>query len=402
MSINKPQIRFPDFSQALQSCKLEEVCTKIGDGLHGTPKYVEGTGIYFINGNNLKNGKIEVTPATKEVSIRESKKNYKALDSNSILISINGTIGSIARYLNENIMLGKSVGYFNFSGHSQYFFHLLQSSKVQRHFKSQLTGTTIKNLSLKTLRETQIHIPTLAEQQKIASFLTAVDTKIELLRIKKEKLEQYKKGVMQKIFNQEIRFKDENGNDYPDWEEKKLGEVSNYFDGTHQTPKYVKKGIPFYSVEHVSANQFVKTKYISEEVFSKESKRVVLEKGDILMTRIGSIGKSKYIDWEVTASFYVSLALIKVHELLNAKFLNQFIKSRFFQRQLWKRTIHVAFPQKINLGEIGNCLVLCPCPEEQIKIAQYLTSLDQKLELVSTLIEKTETFKKGLLQKMFV
>ena len=86
---------------------------------------------------------------------------------------------------------------------------------------------------------------------------------------------------MQKIFSQELRFKDAKGNDYPDWEEKKLGDFLKYYDGTHQTPKYVEKGVPFYSVEHITANQFVKTKYISEEVFYKENKRVKLEKGDI-------------------------------------------------------------------------------------------------------------------------
>ena len=89
------------------------------------------------------------------------------------------------------------------------------------------------------------------------------------------------------------------------WQEMKLGDVSRIFDGTHQTPEYTKSGIPFYSVEHVTANDFSDTKYISEEVFKKESERISIEKGDILMTRIGDVGTARHINWDVRASFRI-------------------------------------------------------------------------------------------------
>jgi type I restriction enzyme S subunit len=148
------------------------------------------------------------------------------------------------------------------------------------------------------------------------------------------------------IFSQKLRFKDDNGNEFPNWEIKKLKDVSKIYDGTHQTPNYVDNGIPFYSVEQVTANQFDNTKYISEEVYEKENKRVKLQRGDILMTRIGSVGVAKYINWDVNASFYVSLALIKKSNKVNNEYLSHFINSLFFQSELWKRTIHVAFPKK--------------------------------------------------------
>jgi len=138
-------------------------------------------------------------------------------------------------------------------------------------------------------------IPKLPEQEKIASFLSSADKKIENLKSQKKNLEKYKKGVMQKIFSGKIRFQDENGEKFAEWEEKRLGEVCKYYDGTHQTPKYVKSGIPFFSVEHLTSDNFTKTKFISESVFNKENKRVKLEKEDILMTRIGDIGTSKLI-----------------------------------------------------------------------------------------------------------
>lgn len=248
----------------------------------------------------------------------------------------------------------------------------------------------------------KIFVPCVVEQKKITLFLNTLDKKIEQLKQKKAYLDEYKKGIMQKIFAQELRFYDEDGNEFPDWEKKKLSQVAKIYDGTHQTPNYLESGIPFYSVEHVTANNFDTTKFVSEEVFDKENKRVKLEKGDILMTRIGDIGTSRLIDWDVNASFYVSLALIKQSDKIISKYLNQYISTREFQSELWKRTIHVAFPQKINLGEIGECLVMIPYFKEQEKIATFLSTIDDKISRTIAQIDHTQKYKKGILQKMFV
>ena len=245
--------------------------------------------------------------------------------------------------------------------------------------------------------------PKVPEQQKIAAFLTAVDGRIEQLSRKRALLEEYKKGVMQQLFTQTLRFQDDHGHDFPDWEEKKLSEIASIFDGTHSTPEYTKTGIPFYSVEHVTNGQYTKTKFISEEVFEKENKRVRLERGDILMTRIGDIGTSVHINWDVKASFYVSLALIKPRKALAvSEYVHQAIGSRDFQRELWQRTIHSAFPIKINLGEIGECKIRLPSLPEQTKIAGFLSALDGKIGAVGEQMRQTQAWKKGLLQQMFV
>jgi type I restriction enzyme, S subunit len=247
-------------------------------------------------------------------------------------------------------------------------------------------------------------LPTeLDEQQKIAAFLTAVDGQIEQLSRKKALLEEYKKGVMQQLFTQTLRFQDDHGHDFPDWEEMKLSEIASIFDGTHSTPEYTKTGIPFYSVEHVTNGQYTKTKFISEEVFEKENKRVRLERGDILMTRIGDIGTSVHIDWDVKASFYVSLALIKLRKAMaDSEYVHQAIGSRDFQRELWQRTIHSAFPIKINLGEIGECKLRLPSLPEQTKIAGILSAMDGKIAAVGEQMRQTQAWKKGLLQQLFV
>ncbi|WP_180105722.1 MULTISPECIES: restriction endonuclease subunit S [unclassified Acinetobacter] len=259
-----------------------------------------------------------------------------------------------------------------------------------------------KTLGQSNFAELKIDLPTAEEQTKIASFLSVVDERIGQLSQKHELLSQYKQGMMQKLFSQQIRFKADDGSEFGECKNYQLKDIADVYDGTHQTPNYVEQGVPFYSVEHVTANDFSNTKFIAEDVYQSELKRVSLQKGDILMTRIGDIGTSRLIDWDVRASFYVSLALIKIKHGDNSSFIDQYIKSQNFQRELHERTIHVAFPKKINLGEIGFCMIQLPCLEEQTKIADFLSAIDQKIETVAQQIEQVKQWKKGLLQQMFV
>ncbi|RXG24296.1 restriction endonuclease subunit S [Leeuwenhoekiella aequorea] len=393
-----PKLRFPEFKDDWKEESFRNL-TKINQGLQipiSERLTKEQNGSYFYITNEFLRANSE-------------KKYYIKNPSKSVICSEEDIL--MTRTGNTGTVVTNVSGAFHNN-----FFKIAYSKKLIKSFLYyyliltntqnlilRLAGTsTIPDLNHSDFYRIKIQYPFLAEQQKIASFLTAVDTKINQLTKKKELLDQYKKGVMQKLFSQEIRFKDENGNDFPEWEEKRLSKITKYYDGTHQTPNYVSRGIPFYSVEHVTANQFEQTKYISKEVFDKENKRVKLEKGDILMTRIGNVGKAKYIDWDVKGSFYVSLALIKQGSSFSSKYLAQYINAEPFQRELWKRIIHVAFPIKINLGEIGNCLVKLPCIEEQTRIANFLSAIDDKIEAVNTQIDKTTTFKRGLLQHMFV
>ncbi|OVE68235.1 hypothetical protein CCS79_09980 [Clostridium diolis] len=258
-----------------------------------------------------------------------------------------------------------------------------------------------KTLGQKEFDNLNIILPEVEEQKKIAVFLSILDIRIEKQQGKVEALEEYKKGIMQKIFSHEIRFKDANGQEYPEWEEKKLGEISDIYDGTHQTPTYVDEGIKFLSVENI--NDFdASNKYISEKVYEHDFK-IKPQKDDILMTRIGNIGTSNIIEENNKYAFYVSLALIRCNnKILSPKFINQYINSEQFQHELHIRTIHVAFPKKINLGEIGECLVLLPSLLEQNKIANCLSRMGIKLKKEKGKLEQLKEWKKGLLQQMFV
>lgn len=254
--------------------------------------------------------------------------------------------------------------------------YLLKHPWVSNELKKMATGSKVYGVSKTNIAKLEVVLPPLHEQQKIAAILSKwdelIETQTQLITTK----EKQKTSLMQKLLTGEVRFpgfEDE-------WKILPIGKLTKIYDGTHSTPTYTKFGIPFYSVESLTQDDFTNTKFISEEVFEKENKRVKLERGDILMTRIGDIGTAKMLSWDVKASFYVSLALIKKSEKFNSKYLEQYIGSNLFQSELHKRTIHVAFPKKINLGEISDCLVKLPSIKEQEKIAEVLNSCDEEIK----------------------
>jgi type I restriction enzyme S subunit len=199
-----PRLRFPEFEGDGEwvENKLEKLTEKIGDGIHMTPKYDDSGNYFFINGNNLLNGKIYVDEKTKKVSQQEYMKHKKELKETTVLLSINGTIGNVAFCNNKGVILGKSVCHItpNHELSSLFLYYTLQSPKITRYFLSELTGTTIKNLSLRTIRETILSLPTIKEQKKIAHCLSAVVDLTTAQAEKIEQLQQHKKGLMQGLF----------------------------------------------------------------------------------------------------------------------------------------------------------------------------------------------------------
>lgn len=151
--------------------RLEEIISILGDGLHGTPNYTTNGDYYFINGNNLINGKIEMKESTKRVTIDEYNKHKKVLTNNTIFVSINGTLGNLAFYEGEKIILGKSACYFNlFDQINKYYIGIfIKSSYFLKYAVEMASETTIKNVSLKAMRLLPIPLPPLSEQQRIVA-----------------------------------------------------------------------------------------------------------------------------------------------------------------------------------------------------------------------------------------
>jgi type I restriction enzyme S subunit len=186
------------------------------------------------------------------------------------------------------------------------------------------------------------------------------------------------------------------------WQTKTLGDLCySITDGTHYTPKYADDGIPFYSVENVTADNFVSTKFITAEEHSKLIKRCKPEKGDILLTRIGSLGDTKLIDWDVNASIYVSLALLKPNnEVVLPAYLYAYTKSRQFVMDVEKRSLVNATPKKINMGDIAGIPIMLPPPPEQEAIATALSDVDELITKLDQFITKKYYLKQAVMQQL--
>ena len=190
--------------------ELKELTTVLGDGLHGTPKYTVDGEYYFINGNNLDDGKIIFKENTKRVNTDEYNKYKKKLDETTILVSINGTLGNVAFYDGEKIILGKSACYFNIkkSVDKKFIKYVLSSPYFLKYAHREATGATIKNVSLKSMREFRVPFPPLKEQQAIVRQLDALRTETQKLEAVYQKkiadLEELKKSILQKAFAGEL------------------------------------------------------------------------------------------------------------------------------------------------------------------------------------------------------
>ena len=190
-------------------CRLGEISSELGDGIHGTPEYDVNGDYYFVNGNNLCNGKIIIKDDTKRVSQIEYNKYKKNLNQNTILVSINGTLGNIAFYNKENIILGKSACYFNLfeKQFKDFMFFLLSSEYFKKYASENATGSTIKNVSLKTMRDFLVPLPTLNEQKKIVSAIKTIFNQITIIENDKTDLQEIIKQTKSKILDLAIHGK---------------------------------------------------------------------------------------------------------------------------------------------------------------------------------------------------
>lgn len=184
-----------------------------------------------------------------------------------------------------------------------------------------------------------------------------------------------------------------------EWVEKKLFEISDINDGTHKTPDYVNNGIPFFSVENITNS--TPPKKISIEEHNKLIKRCHPKKGDILLTRIGTLAKSKIIDWDYEFSIYVSLALINSIKIYNF-FLYQYLKTPSYQKDFFRRSLLLAVPQKINLKDLNETTIKYPSNEEQYIIGNFLLIVDKKIELMEKTLFLYERFAKEFIKNIYL
>lgn len=198
--------------------KLTEIASIIGDGLHGTPKFDPTGEYFFINGNNLYQGRILIKSDTQKLSEEEYKKYSKPLSDRTILLSINGTIGNLALYNNERCVLGKSACYINIKEeHDRYFlYYVFMNKDFQNYLIGTATGTTILNVPLKGLREYSFLCPPFPVQKSIVVILKSIDDKISLLHHQNATLEKMAETIYRQWFIEEAK---------EDWKDGTLGDI---------------------------------------------------------------------------------------------------------------------------------------------------------------------------------
>ena len=283
--------------------------------------------------------------------------------------------------------------------------YLVQSWKIRKQIMTIAQGTKVLGIATSRLGKIRINIPTLPEQQKIAAFLSAVDTKIQQLTKKKELLEQYKKGVMQQLFKSPlergqrggVRFKDENGADFPEWMWLGGNELfENISDKNHNSDLPIlavtqdKGAIPRDMIDYKMS--------VSEK--SVASYKVV-QVGDFVISLRTFQGGIEYSNYKgICSPAYIILR--PNSDDVNRTFYRFYLKTSYYIKQLQKNLEGIRDGKMISYKYFSEIRLPFPSKEEQQKIANYLSSIDFKIGQVNTQIEKAQRFKKGLLQQMFV
>lgn len=385
----KPELRFPEFETEWFKKRLSDLLT-FKNGVNAA-KEDYGDGYKFINVLDIiQNDYITHDRILGSVKIPEAEFQKNIVEYGDILFQRSSEtreeVGQANVYLDKDVPA--TFGGFVIRGKKKvdydpaYLNALLKTTRSRKEITAKSGGSTRYNVGQDTLSSVIIYTTKLEEQKKIASFLTSVDERIQLLQKKKIKLEEYKKGVMQKLFSQEIRFKDENGNDFPDWEEKKLGEICNK-QSSNISANTLNESEGNYKV-------YGATGFLQYVDFYRE------EYAYISIVKDGA-GVGRILLCEAKSSVLGTLDILKPKENNNIQFLYALISNIRFEKYITGSTIpHIYFKdyskEKINV----------PIAAEQKKIAAFLNLLDRAIEFVATEIDFTTEYKKGLLQKMFV
>jgi type I restriction enzyme, S subunit len=379
---NVPKLRFKEFSGNWEEKPLGKY-GKLVNGLTYSPDNIVENGLLVLRSSNIQNGQIAFED---NVYVDLDVAKEYLTQENDILICVrNGSKRLIGKSLLIPKNLPKSThGAFMtvFRGDSNKFIsHWLKTPMFFKEVHKNL-GATINSINGSNLKKFKTFFPKKQEQEKIASFLTSVDTKIEQLTKKEQLLEQYKKGVKQKIFSQEIRFKDDDGSEFKEWEEKKLKEVTS------------KKS------SNISANTLEENigqcKVYGATGHLKNVNFYTEDKPYISIVKDGA-GVGRVLLCDAKSSVLGTLDIIHNNHNINLYFIYLLLSRIHFEKYIVGSTIpHIYYK------DYSNEKIQIPCIKEQNKIASFLSAIDTKITTTQKQLNLTKEFKKALLQQMFV
>ncbi|KGT47560.1 restriction endonuclease subunit S [Acinetobacter sp. HR7] len=402
-----PKLRFREFDVYWNSVAIGNFL-KIKSGLgFKAEEYTTEEAIRLLQIENVGYGTVKWTHNVKFVPHNYLENHQDlVLNEDDIVLALNRPVTNdqlkIAKLTKQDSpsILYQRVGKLEFKKNeidSGFIFQIFQKD-VKNYVLNSSIGSDQPFISTTHLYKHKLHIPSKPEQTKIASFLSAVDEKISQLTQKHELLSQYKQGMMQKLFSQQIRFKADDGSEFGEWEETTLDNFlteslvkGNKGDEARKlTVKLWGKGvIPKNEAFQGSEN----TQY-----YRRSAGQLIYGKLDFLNCAFGIIpqhldGFESTID---APAFNIDQSVANPYFLLN----------RFFQKDFYKKNGEEADgsrkAKRINQSVFLAMTIQLPCIQEQTKIANFLSAIDQKIEVVAQQIEQAKTWKKGLLQQMFV
>lgn len=402
-----PKLRFPEFRGEWVEKKLGELSKNgFSNGAFNDPKKV-GQGYRIINVKDMYvDGTIDVNNLTR-VAIDENEFSKNKVEYGDIFFTRSSLVKEGIAYSNVNLSSDEDL---TFDGHlirmrpikekysSLFLYYNFATAKSRKQFIERGKTTTMTTIGQEDIASVVILIPSKPEQEKIASFLTAVDVKIEQLTCKAKTLEKYKKSAMQKLFSQELRFTCNDGSEYPEWEEKKLGEVGQIITG--KTPSTSNDDFWDGDIQFITPtdiNENTKYQILTARKIVKQPNTKVLPKGSIVYTCIASIGKMAI----------TTLPSI-TNQQINSIIAFENVNNEFLYYALLKLTPYIKSTQAnttlpiINKTEFSKFKIHLPSLAEQTKIANFLSAIDEKLLHVKAQTLQTQQFKKALLQQMFV
>ncbi|NGB40559.1 restriction endonuclease subunit S [Staphylococcus aureus] len=396
---NVPELRFPEFEGEWEEKQLGDLTTKIGSGKtpKGGSENYTNKGIPFLRSQNIRNGKLNLNDLVYiSKDIDDEMKNSRTYYGDVLLNITGASIGRTAinsiveihANLNQHVCIIrlKKEYYYNFFG--QY----LLSRKGKRKIFLAQSGGSREGLNFKEIANLKIFTPTIfEEQQKIGKFFSKLDRQIELEEQKLELLQQQKKGYMQKIFSQELRFKDEEGKDYLDWTNERLGEVTTVTMG--QSPKSVNYTDNSNDTVLIQGNADIENGLINPRIYTREVTKLI-QKDEIILTVRAPVGKLAMA--QINACIGRGVCSIK-----GDKFLYYFLEW-FATQNKWIRFSQGSTFESISGNDIRNIHIKIPVEDERTKIIKLLNSLDVLNSKTDLKIQNLKQRKQSLLQKIFV
>ena len=412
--MSAPKLRFGEFDGDWELTKLENKIDFLAGYAFDSKLMSNDVQSYqLIKMSNVYQNKLDITRNPSYWKILDKKIEKFLLSKGDIVLTLTGTVGKTDYGYNVEITeenkfilnqrLVRLRGKLDKSN-SKFIQHRISTDRFFYHFFNSSKGGTgnQSNVSIEDLKLLELPFPSLQEQTKIASFLSAVDEKINQLTQKHALLSQYKQGMMQKLFSQQLRFKADDGGEFGDWEEKNLNEMGENIIGLTYSPNDVTtdgSGILVLRSSNIKKGRLDKNDQVRVSKSIKE--RIIIKPNDILIcARNGSqrlIGKSVLINDSEEMTFG---AFMSVYRSKYNHFISYLMQSPWFFEQVQMNL--GARINQITTGTLNEFTFDFPELEEQTKIANFLSAIDQKIEVVAQQIEQAKQWKKGLLQQMFV